>query len=54
VEKVIWITTASKKVLVAESDKPWQLLDWHEDIELLDGFSFNVDEWIKEKDIKLE
>ncbi|TDE12421.1 Uma2 family endonuclease [Dyadobacter psychrotolerans] len=37
VEKVIWIFTASRKVMIARKDTDWITKDWNQDIELLDG-----------------
>jgi Uma2 family endonuclease len=46
VEKVIWILTTSKKVLVAEAGKDWLLIDWSKDIEITDGIQFNVAKYL--------
>jgi Uma2 family endonuclease len=42
VEKVIWIKTESKKVLVATAGENWQTMDWAKDIEIMEGLSFNI------------
>ena len=52
-EKVIWVLTAVKKVMVAVAGKFWQIHDWDNDIELLDDVSFNIAAYLKEKGIHL-
>ena len=42
VEKVIWITTEARKVTVATTDADWHTSDWHKDIEILEGITFNI------------
>ena len=54
VEKVLWITTKTKKVTVATKGAPWQIFDWNQDIELLNGFSFNIGAYLKSENISLE
>lgn len=54
VDKVIWILTASKQVIVAEPDKDWLLIDWNKDIEIINGITFNIGGYLKEKGIELE
>lgn len=47
VEKVIWVLTASKKVIVAEQGKDWLLIDWSKDIEIIDGIKFNISKYLE-------
>ncbi|MCU0340005.1 MAG: Uma2 family endonuclease [Spirosomaceae bacterium] len=49
VEKVIWITSFSKKVLVATKDENWQIIDWHKPIEILDGLTFNIGQYLQDE-----
>lgn len=49
VEKVIWITTKSKKVTVATINEDWQVKDWNKDIEVFDGIIFNIGEYLRKK-----
>ncbi|RYF45599.1 MAG: Uma2 family endonuclease, partial [Cytophagaceae bacterium] len=49
VEKVIWVTTQAKKVTVATQDADWQIKDWHKDIDVLDGVSFNIGAYLTKK-----
>jgi len=36
VEKVIWIFTDTRKVMVAEPDQNWQISPWGREIQILD------------------
>ncbi len=47
VEKVIWILTENKKVLVATPNADWLTIDWAKDIEILDNLSFNIHNYLK-------
>ncbi|WP_439582458.1 Uma2 family endonuclease [Dyadobacter bucti] len=49
VEKVIWFSTASKKVMIATADEEWQTQNWDKDVEILDGIVCNVGTYLKEK-----
>ena len=51
--KVIWVLTNIKKVMVAVPNQPWQTYDWNNDIELLDGVTFNIGAYLKEKGVTL-
>ena len=42
VERVIWIFPASRRVLVADNAKKWELLSWDLPIEVIDGHEINV------------
>jgi hypothetical protein len=53
VEKVIWILSESKKVIIAEQGKDWLLVDWSKDIEIIDGVKFNVSEYLKKLGVVL-
>lgn len=50
VKRVIWIFTSSKKITVAEpGKKPWMTYDWDEDIETIEGATFNLESMLGEK-----
>ena len=51
VEKVIWVLTNSKQVVVAAPDTSWQTLDWSVEIDLLDGLTFNIQAYLIERGI---
>ena len=44
VEKVIWIFTESKNVLLAEPDKQWSIARWSDSIPVLDDIEFQLDQ----------
>lgn len=44
VEKVIWIFTDSKKVMIATKDQNWQLLSWNKEIDIINGIGLNINE----------
>lgn len=48
VEKVVWIFTSSKKVMVADSKNDWLTKDWNKTIEIL-GVSFSVEQILEEE-----
>lgn len=51
VEKVIWVLSASKKVIVAEQGKDWLLIDWSKDIEIIDGIKCNVSQYLEKSGV---
>ena len=48
VGKVIWYTTFDKKVMVAEKGKRWFITDWEEEVEIIDGITFNLGKELRE------
>lgn len=51
-QKVIWIFTDSKKVLIADKDgSDWLIKDWNQEIELWQGTFFNIGKYLKEEKI---
>jgi len=53
-KKVIWITSKTKKVLIAEKGKDWILRDWDQDMELMKGVIANIGKYLKENDVVIE
>lgn len=51
VEKVIWIMTFSKKIIIAEPEKDWITKDWHKPVEIFEGHFFNIGEYLDEEEI---
>ena len=51
VEKVIWVLSESKKVIVAEQGKDWLLMDWSKDIEIINGIKFNVSQYLEKSGV---
>ena len=50
-QKLVWVLSKSKKVIVAEPGKRWEIIDWDEDIELMEGIMFNVGKHLEEEGI---
>ena len=50
-EKIIWIFSRSKTVIVSTPGNTWEVLDWDRNIELLDGITFNVAQHLEEEGI---
>ncbi len=48
VEKVVWIFTPTKKVLVAEKSKPWIMADWNYTFDLIEGVKINLENLLRE------
>lgn len=49
VEKVIWVLSDSKKVIVATPHDNWQMIDWHKEIEVVDGVGFCIGRYLLEE-----
>ena len=52
VEKVIWIITSVGKVTVSTQEKNWETMDWNKDVEIMDGRSFNVANYLKKRGVE--
>jgi Uma2 family endonuclease len=48
VEKVCWIETDSRKVLVATPNAPWLIVNWTDEIELLEGLKLTLSTLLEE------
>lgn len=48
VKKVIWIYTASQKVMIAEQGKSWSIDEWTKDLEIFKGIQINIEQLLKE------
>ncbi len=53
-QKLVWVLSKSKKVIVAEPNKNWQIIDWDKDIELIEGITFNIGKHLSEEGINPE
>ena len=53
-QKMIWILTKTKQVIVAEPQKDWLVIDWTKDIEILDGLTFNVPAYLAKEGVELK
>ncbi|MDZ7897673.1 MAG: Uma2 family endonuclease [Arcicella sp.] len=52
VEKVIWIITSVGKVTVSTQEKNWETMDWNKDVEIMDGHSFNVADYLIKRGVE--
>ena len=50
-QKVIWILTKTQKIIVAEPNKDWLLIDWQKDVEIMNGIIFNVPQYLKKEGV---
>jgi Uma2 family endonuclease len=46
IKRVLWIFTKTQQVMVAESGQKWEIQNWTETVEVIDGCTFNVQEMI--------
>ncbi|MEL7222728.1 MAG: Uma2 family endonuclease [Bacteroidota bacterium] len=42
VDKVVWVFTDSRKVMIAERDQEWRILDWSKSVTVLEDISFKI------------
>lgn len=49
VEKVIWIFTDTKKVMIAEKNKSWMINDWSDKIEVKKGLFIDLDKILNKR-----
>ena len=49
VEKVIWIFSEDKKIILAEPNKDWLVRDWAKDFELMPNYIINIQKMIDKK-----
>jgi hypothetical protein len=49
--KVIWILTNIKKVMIATPNAPWVMVEWHQDVEILEGIFFNIQAFLDKRGI---
>jgi len=54
VEKIIWIFSKSKTIIVSTADQKWDVVDWDKEIEIMKGISFNIAQYLKEKGINTD
>jgi Uma2 family endonuclease len=53
-QKVIWILTKTQKIIVAEPNKDWLLIDWQKDVEITNGITFNVPQYLKKEGVMFQ
>jgi Uma2 family endonuclease len=53
-ERVIWIFTRTRQVVVINALDDWRTFPWHTDIEVLDGVTFNIGRYLDEEGVNLD
>jgi Uma2 family endonuclease len=54
VERVIWITTFDRKILVAEKNERWFITNWNDTIDVIDGIKLNLEGLLKSEGLNVE
>jgi Uma2 family endonuclease len=54
VEKVIWLFTETQKVMTATQAEDWRTANWEKTIDLIEGLSFNIAEYLKNEGVDLK
>ena len=49
VEKLFWILTKSKKIIVITENKKWYFADWNEELPIIDDLKFSLQKLINDK-----
>ncbi|MFN4255876.1 MAG: Uma2 family endonuclease [Saprospiraceae bacterium] len=52
VERILWVMSETRQVLVSEKGRPTATHDWHEDIELWRGHTMNIGAYLAQKNIR--
>jgi hypothetical protein len=52
VQKIIWIFSTTKTIWIAEPNQDWQIINWNNKIELLEGISMNLGEYLAKMNIE--
>ncbi len=53
VEKVVWIFTKEKKLWFAEKEKPWLIVNWDYDLEIMENIKLNLSELLNREKIRV-
>lgn len=54
VERIIWIMINTQTVTVIEPNHDWQVREWNTDIELMDGHTFNIADYLADEGIVVD
>lgn len=49
VEKVVWIFTDARKVMVAEKNQPWLTSNWSDTVEVMENISFTLETLVEQR-----
>ena len=47
--KVIWILTKPRIILIAQKDRSWEIKKWEDDVEVMENIKFNLNKLLKEE-----
>ena len=53
VEKVIWILTNNREIIVATPNAEWLTVDWNNTIEIIDDITFNIYDYLVERGVQI-
>lgn len=53
-EKIIWVFTKSKTIIVATPGNSWGVFDLNDDVEIMDGIRFNLGNYLKNEGVELD
>ena len=53
VERVIWVFTTKRKVILAQPNQDWIIRDWSKDFDVIDGHAINLMVMIEKKGYKM-
>ena len=53
VERVVWVLTEDKKIILAEPNQDWVVSEWSADFPLLGGSTINLEKMIQKKGYKI-
>ena len=53
VQKVFWISTEARRVLVAEAGSDWSTISWEKDIEIAPGLTMNIPEHLRKRGVEM-
>lgn len=52
VKKVIWITTATRKVMIATAQADWITTDWNKEIEVTENIALNLAQLLEKRGVR--
>lgn len=52
-QKVIWILTKTKIIIVAEPNKDWLMIDWAKDVEIINNLNVNIQNYLIQEGVNI-
>ena len=53
-EKIIWVFSKSKTIIVSTANQKWDVVDWNNEIEIIEGIKFNLAKYLEEQGINTD